>query len=307
MASIDLTIGAYQIGVLLSFVLLGVLLVQTYVYFIRFPDDTAKTKTLVAFVGFCDIVQAACIAAALYDYTITGFGDFNRLSRAPTTLFIAIFFSGPIGAFVQGFFALRIYVLSKKLYIPCACWVLSFFRCIGTTMVFITAVRTDTGTFAAYLAHWQWLVTSIWVISATNDLLIAVTLAFLLFRKRGNAHPRTIQLVNKMIAYTIETGMVTCAATFLTLVFFYAINQSFIFLAVFVVGTRLYSNSLLATLNSRIVLRELNEVNLSHIISPTRTQRNLPSSGVQVSKVTTVTHDRSYKDPPPQEFEDSEA
>ncbi|KAJ7222165.1 hypothetical protein GGX14DRAFT_428160, partial [Mycena pura] len=134
---VDPSLGAYQIGVLVSYGLFGVVTTQTYTYFTRFPDDSVETKTLVGFLWLCEAVHALCIAATLYSYTITGYGDPKRLLHAPSTLFIAIFFSGIIDGSVQSFFALRIYLLSRKVYIPCICWVLSFLRILGTTVAFV--------------------------------------------------------------------------------------------------------------------------------------------------------------------------
>ncbi|KAK6974319.1 hypothetical protein R3P38DRAFT_598345 [Favolaschia claudopus] len=44
------TIGAYEIGVLISYVLLGITIMQAYLYFTRFPDDRVVLKCLVSFV-----------------------------------------------------------------------------------------------------------------------------------------------------------------------------------------------------------------------------------------------------------------
>jgi hypothetical protein len=44
---INTTIGALEIGVLICMFLLGVSTVQVYVYYIKFPKDNWKIKTLV--------------------------------------------------------------------------------------------------------------------------------------------------------------------------------------------------------------------------------------------------------------------
>ncbi|KAJ7839532.1 hypothetical protein B0H14DRAFT_2786832 [Mycena olivaceomarginata] len=41
------TIGACEIGVLISYALFGVTTVQTYIYYGRFPNDDSKLKALV--------------------------------------------------------------------------------------------------------------------------------------------------------------------------------------------------------------------------------------------------------------------
>ncbi|KAJ7788663.1 hypothetical protein B0H14DRAFT_3503961 [Mycena olivaceomarginata] len=44
--------GAYEIGVLLSYVLFGVTTTQAYLYYTRFPEDSRKLKALVVFVWY---------------------------------------------------------------------------------------------------------------------------------------------------------------------------------------------------------------------------------------------------------------
>ncbi|KAJ7196413.1 hypothetical protein GGX14DRAFT_673314 [Mycena pura] len=234
--NLSFNLGAYLIGVLVSYLLLGVLVAQTYLYFTRFPDDSAKIRVLVVLVLLCEAAQAICIAAALYSYAITGYGNPECLLRAPWTLLAAILFTGIICALVQGFFAFRIYALSKKLYVPCLCWILSVLRVVAVTAVLATGLRMVTMT--SFEVHWGWLFVAFWSPAVANDLLVAVTQAFLLYRQRRNAHARTIPLVNKLIRWTIESGFVTCASIIITLILYYTLKDRSTFLAAFVVGSR---------------------------------------------------------------------
>ncbi|KAJ7773791.1 hypothetical protein B0H16DRAFT_1713647 [Mycena metata] len=47
---ISLNIGAFQIGVLVSYLLAGVMITQTYMYYSHFPEDSRRLKVLVGFV-----------------------------------------------------------------------------------------------------------------------------------------------------------------------------------------------------------------------------------------------------------------
>ncbi|KAJ7859278.1 hypothetical protein B0H13DRAFT_2356172 [Mycena leptocephala] len=113
---VNTTLGAFQIGVLLSYLLLGVTITQTYIYYSRFPDDSPKLKALVAFVLVCEIAHAICLGHTLYVDTISEYAHPERVQGAPPKSFTtAIFLSGLIGACVQAFFSFRIYGLSKTL------------------------------------------------------------------------------------------------------------------------------------------------------------------------------------------------
>ncbi|KAJ7306807.1 hypothetical protein DFH08DRAFT_975843 [Mycena albidolilacea] len=118
------TIGAFLIGVLVSYVLFGVVTAQTYIYYCRFPDDSPKLKALVAFVWVCEITLGLCIGHGLYVYTICDYWHPDRIfaEPSPRSIETAVFFCDLISACVQGFYGSRIYAFSRKLYIPILIW-----------------------------------------------------------------------------------------------------------------------------------------------------------------------------------------
>ncbi|KAK7007377.1 hypothetical protein R3P38DRAFT_3597930 [Favolaschia claudopus] len=209
------TIGAYQIGVLLSCVLLGITTLQAYM--------------------ICEVAHTICIAHALYQYTILDFGHAERiLTRLPLGLDIAVFFSALIEQAVEAFFAVRIYSLSRKLTIPTLICLLSFVRFVGSLLVFVMTVRLPS--LQSYLVSWGWLSTTCWCAGAANDVLTTGTLVTLLYCQRNLLQRRTyITMKDKMI-----------------------------WIAIFLISSRMYSNSLLASLNSRETLRSMNNQD-SHI------------------------------------------
>ncbi|KAJ7223293.1 hypothetical protein GGX14DRAFT_163718 [Mycena pura] len=118
---------------------------------------------------------------------------------------------------------------------------------------------------ASYVEQWGWLVTTAWSISVANDVVITGTLAFLLYRRRGDMN-QTVALLDKLIKWTVETGMLTrsclcsmrASGLYLTspdysstgiimLIFFARMKNSLIWLAMFTIGARLFANSLLAS------------------------------------------------------------
>ncbi|KAJ7909645.1 hypothetical protein B0H13DRAFT_2316578 [Mycena leptocephala] len=154
--SLDTTLGAYQIGVLVSYALFGVTTTQTYIYYSRFPDDSPKLKTLVAFVWVCEASHALCIGHALYIYTISDYGHPEDLAgAAPRSLSVGCFLDAVIAVCVQGFFSFRIYAFTKKLYMPCIIWALSFLRLVGSTVISITALWMTS--MESYFVEWGWL------------------------------------------------------------------------------------------------------------------------------------------------------
>ncbi|KAJ7780114.1 hypothetical protein DFH07DRAFT_463512 [Mycena maculata] len=288
------TIGALQIGVLVSYFLFGLTTAQVYAYYGRFPKDPSRMKWLVAGVWLCELAHATCIGHALYVMTIIEYGQPQLLAELPRSLGISALFNGIIafcGVFsfhlinpgpktatsVQGFFSFRIYRLSKSLYIPCFTWMLSFLFLSATAVVF--SVGLPKIPFTTYEAEWSWLFYTMWGIAAGNDSAIALTLVFWLYPRRDKSHQITVAMIDKLIAWTIETGVLTSAAAILNLACFATMKDNFIWIAWYVVTARLYSNSFLArrakesdaaldadfvdSLNSRTTLRTINGLSTS--------------------------------------------
>jgi len=259
--NVDKTLGALLVGTLVSYMLFGVTTTQAYIYYGRFPKDPRKMKAMVAAVWCGELGHVLCIGHSIYVMIITDYGHPERLAHIPNSLLAATFIGGLVSSGVQSFFAYRIYVLSRSWWIPCICWGLSLFRIVPSNVtVFIDGIHEP---LAEFVAKWNWLFNTVWAVSAANDLLIAGTLVFLLYRQRSHALKSTAAVVDKLIKWTIETGVVTSISGIIMLACFVAMRASFIWMAWFVVIARLFSISLFASLNSRATLRAQNEVMIS--------------------------------------------
>ncbi|KAJ6574137.1 hypothetical protein B0H19DRAFT_1371349 [Mycena capillaripes] len=276
------TLGALEVGVLLSYFLFGVTTTQLYVYYTRFPDDNWKLKLLVAFVWACEATHSACVAHTLYLYTILNYGNPKSLIQAlPFTFDSAVLFASFIIAFVQGFFAYRIYILGKRrIMVPAIFWAISTFRLFACLGIFVTGVRMTS--FVTYEAQFKWLMNTVWVIGAANDIGITVSSVYLLHTERNEIHSKTVPLVDKLIVWTIESGMMTSAWALLTLIFFATMGHNFVWLASYIIGARVFANSLLASLNGRSTLRAM-ETPTSQIHIPSTTTGNPNTKSTQIS------------------------
>ncbi|KAJ7259154.1 hypothetical protein B0H12DRAFT_1232141 [Mycena haematopus] len=228
------TLGAVQIGVLVSYVLFGVATTQSYIYFSRFPDDPRRVKALTAFVWACDVANIVCLGHVLYTFTITDYAHPERLDGPPPrSLSVSTLFSGFTAACVQGFFAFRIYTFTKKMYIPGLVWFLAFLHLLGRIVLFATTLHTPS--LGTYVTQWEWLITTNWGISVANDVVLTTTLVFVLHGHRSNAHRQTAALVDRLIVWTIETGMLTSASSSIMLACFVTRRENYVWLAFYAI------------------------------------------------------------------------
>ncbi|KAJ7480820.1 hypothetical protein FB451DRAFT_1556325 [Mycena latifolia] len=137
------TIGALEIGVLVSFVLFGVETPQAYINYGRFPSDSLKLKILVASMWILEMGHVISIGHSIYIVSVSDYGHPERLLRAPDSMAVALLFSGFI--------------------VACGC-----------TFLFVCAIRM-TSTMG-WETQWSWLLNSIWTVSSSNDIILAVAL-----------------------------------------------------------------------------------------------------------------------------------
>ncbi|KAJ7028022.1 hypothetical protein C8F04DRAFT_1266412 [Mycena alexandri] len=175
-----------------------------YMYYSRFPEDSLRLKVLVGFVWYVYWYPSLARYALLNMQLQT---ELDNLVP-PHSFEAAILFSGLIAASVQGFFSFRIYAL-KKPYIAVLCRMLSALRLLELTFVSITAVGVTL--LERYEKERGWLFMAGWCIRAATDVTITATLVVILYSQRSNVRGRTAALVDKIIAWAPETGLVTSA------------------------------------------------------------------------------------------------
>ncbi|KAJ7735580.1 hypothetical protein B0H14DRAFT_2639173 [Mycena olivaceomarginata] len=225
-------IGAYEIGVLVSYVLFGVTTTQTYTYYSRFTDNSRKLKGLVALVWVCELGHALCVARTLYFYTTADCMHPNILNQSPWALDMAFVIVALIVACVTStvlahmhqckrFFGFRIYMLSKRLYIPVVIWIAALLRLAG-------GIATPLWALQGLVVRARLLMVSTWNVGVANDLLITATLVVLLRRQRADVHKRDCNDDK-----------------------FLMMPKNWTWIAISTIEARMFANSFLASLNGR--------------------------------------------------------
>jgi len=92
-------------------------------------------------------------------------------------------------------------------------------------------------------------------LGAASDVLITVVLCTLLHRARTGIRSSDT-MINILIAFSVQTGMLTSLCAIASLIAITALPNSFIYICFYFFMGRLYCNSLLATLNVRGTIRE---------------------------------------------------
>ncbi|KAF9003562.1 hypothetical protein BDQ17DRAFT_1355537 [Cyathus striatus] len=241
--------GPLLIGHLFNWGLYGCLVVQCYIYYLAFPKDTLLPKSLVGFALTLETLQTVLSTRDAFRNFGSGWGDFKDLDTVGWLWFSVPVIGSLISFTAQNFFAWRIWILSRQLYFPILIALISTTQCIFGLWVGISAHIV--GFFSQFQNH-SFNQTSVWLGgTALCDIIITFCMIYYLSRER-NGFRSTNVLIARVIRVTVETGLICAAFAILDLSFFLKWRDNNYHLAPSIALSKLYSNSLLVVLNSRV-------------------------------------------------------
>ncbi|PIL28672.1 hypothetical protein GSI_08716 [Ganoderma sinense ZZ0214-1] len=280
LARVKEALGCIIVGLILSSILYGITVLQTYIYYRENSKDLVRVKVLVsvacalpssraayefyiavqvAVVFFLDTAASASITAGAFIFFVNDFGRQATLVNTPPSLALETGANALIATLTQFFFAYRLYIVSRKnrglvsviivlavLSLGPAAWTAAFF--LGASSLFnlgLPKVRA-----IASLATG---------LPAICDILIAWGLCYYLHTSRSG-FKKSDTVIDRLMLYTIECGALTALCQTCIMVTFAALPGRIIFIPFQLVVGKLYCNALLASLNVRWRIRELNSV-----------------------------------------------
>ncbi|KAF9064283.1 hypothetical protein BDP27DRAFT_1299060 [Rhodocollybia butyracea] len=248
MASMNTTFGMLFNAVVVGSALYGAGCLQGYMYYRKYQRDPWYLKALVGFILVCDTFQVGILSACLYQYVILNFANQEILGILLNTLIIEIFFSDAIGLAVQMFYCWRVWRLSNGSYLVVAIPVLLSWAAFASLAVYSSlALRLHT---YAELASLKNLSMSCNILAAASDISISVAMVFFLQRSK-TAYKETNHIINRLIVFTFNAGIPVSVCALLACISINVWPSTFIYIFFFLLQGRLYTNSLLVTLNCR--------------------------------------------------------
>lgn len=245
--------GAIFVGVMMGAALWGISCMQTSEYF---SEDSRKdpwfTKAMVVTLFVLNTLHQVFMTHAVYVYLITEHFNPMYLNVVVWTLVAQVITSAFVGLIVQSFFVYRIWILSRsKIFfvVPVGALVVATFAL--TFAYFVKAIKVTTFTLLPTLLT---LSQSVNALAAASDIMIAAVLIYILYQSK-TGFSKCDSIINQLILYSLNTGFLTSVCAFLSLITINVFPATLIFITFYVPLSRLYVNSLLATLNARKKLR----------------------------------------------------
>ncbi|KAF7352523.1 MFS general substrate transporter [Mycena venus] len=253
-ADIGPTFGALLLGILIASTAYGMTIVQTYIYFDRFPNDAMIVKITVWLLFVLETFHTAIGWHLIYYYLIPNFGNLGTLLELPLWSLSAIVALTHTMEFIRHcFYARRVFFLSgHAVIIPMVILVLATIGGGFGIVIVVTVEHTILANIHSTI--YSWGVTSIVAITCA-DIVITVSSIYYLKKGKRGTYAQTKSLLDKLMLWTGSTGMITSAISLAFLGAFIGAPDALVYLALDQILTRVYVNTLLATLNFRTVLR----------------------------------------------------
>ncbi|KAI6158130.1 hypothetical protein BKA82DRAFT_4067215 [Pisolithus tinctorius] len=248
--------GSVLVGVLISVMLYGIAFLQTYVYYMQYPEDASATKLLVAAIWILDTLHTSFMCHMLYYYLITNYGIPESLEHIVWSFQASVLVHVFMVAVVRCFFVHQIYYLCRpqvKWWVTAPIMLLILgqigFGIAAAVLEFVihkTSVLTQISFY---------VLTPAFAIIVLTEVLITVSLCVLFYSSRfDSAFPSTKRLLNTLIIYAVNR----CVLILLVAVGELAVaveHQDAWIMALDFIVQGLYPNSLLASLNTRQYLQ----------------------------------------------------
>lgn len=231
----------------------GVTCVQTYTYFTRPKKDRASLQIMVAFLLALDTFDSALNIHILYHYMVSNYLNPVALMIPVWSVLIHVFLTALSNFIIRTMFAQRIYRLSKGSIILTA-WIMSISIAdlVTGTIITIKAFQLKTYLELDSLSNLMYIT---FAFGTGSDLSVALALCWLL-RTSRTGFRKTDSMIKVLMLYTVNTGLIVAMDAAAGMLAYIFMPNNFIFLGFYLLLSKLYLNSYLATLNARQDLRE---------------------------------------------------
>ncbi|KAJ7203073.1 hypothetical protein GGX14DRAFT_699035 [Mycena pura] len=241
------TIGALLTGCLFSVGLSAVLGFQTFLYFRIFPMDSLKYKILVAWIWLFDATHTILICTSVWQYVVINFNNPDFVAEIVPLITVAV--TAITTLIVNIFYGWRLHRMSNGNWILTGLISILLLARIG--LAFVTTVEMIlTRTFINFAAHFSAVFTAGLSVSAATDIVVSFA-RYYYVRNLQQGYPSTQEMVDAVVIFTINDGCLICAVIIAAITCLLCMPDNLIYLGIYFTIAKLYSNSVLATLNLR--------------------------------------------------------
>ncbi|KAH8830409.1 hypothetical protein DL96DRAFT_941061 [Flagelloscypha sp. PMI_526] len=238
--------GPLLIGFIFNVLLFGIMITQVYLYMTTFKKDPRWIKYYVLLLFLADGLNVIFMFIYTYNALVIHFDDVKYLARANWVFATDPAMTAIIGSMVQFFFAFRVRVLVHRLWPVVTIALLAF-----AALICGIATSVAIGFVPLFQDFQKFKIpVMIWLFSAAIADVIITTVLVDYLRKHRTGYQKTDDKLEKLMRLTIQTGMITSIWAIVDCVVYLA-DPTGTHLIFNVPLSKLYSNSMMSTLNAR--------------------------------------------------------
>ncbi|KAI0360859.1 hypothetical protein OH77DRAFT_1517261 [Trametes cingulata] len=289
------TYGAMLISTIVVSALYGITSLQTLYYYEMFPNDSRTMKAAVLAIWVLDTVTIALDSHAVYYYLISNYNNPAVLAQQVWSLPVEVLITYTVVLIVQMFFLLRIYQLRRYAwYIPAILGVVAI-AAYGIVIAVVVEIFKASSKSDANTTVVNDPLTANWALGMVVDIGITLILCWYLWSEKSYVRQNTHRVINRIIVFSVNRGAIAAVVQILTLLLRFVAPQNFAWLAFHNALSKVYANSMLATLNSRIALRGMmTDGQLDNtLLTPTTIRQSPPGARRGIGSAVTVASENS--------------
>ncbi|KAJ6476831.1 hypothetical protein C8R45DRAFT_873174 [Mycena sanguinolenta] len=275
-------VGPVFIGNILNWMFMGTLVMQLYTYYQNFPSDRILIRILVYGLFLVDVAQTVILTFHGWFFAVSAWGNPATFDVIPWSGPTIPVLCGLIAATVQIFYAWRIWIITTN----------RFLRSVAILIVLVALTQSLAGMISGLpllknsspenQIRWYPGVLIWFAGSLLADVLVTACMTYILARAKKRTFWATSEtMLTTLINRVVQSGAVTsvCAAVDLAL-FAGIVDTNFHFVPSYILG-KLYTNSLMLTLNLRRPTYQIPDVDL------------MPMSGTRAQDVSDIPFKRT--------------
>ncbi|KAF8150152.1 hypothetical protein B0H34DRAFT_177369 [Crassisporium funariophilum] len=254
-------LGSVLTGAAVSFALYGITCCQVIWYFRNYPRDTRGLKLMVVSVWFFETMHGVLVVNMLWYYLIrrgNGESPYQFYHCGHWTMIAQGIPAEICCVATESFLLRRVYQITdrKKL---AACAAIPFL--VAATLTIAYFVQRLRYPCSVQNTRSNAVFGTSAILTTILDLGLALATGVVLYGQRSGLHVRSTSLpmIRFLIVWTMTTGVLMAISTVAFMALFLVFPSDLFYLGVYLLHAKIYANTLLATLNSRSLLRSISE------------------------------------------------
>ncbi|KAI0739659.1 hypothetical protein C8Q80DRAFT_194979 [Daedaleopsis nitida] len=253
--SIGNTLGAILIGTFVTLMLYGLTVHQTYRYVCLYPNDPLLLKVMALGLFTMDTLHCGALIHLCYHYLVTNYFNPSASLENVWSMQSMPTVTGLIVLLAQSFYLRRIYIgMANKLHrIMIA--IIAILMAFETGIVIVEGITAFKSKTYEDVLRYLWLDSMLLCVAIVIDLSLTGALVAIL-RTRRTEFEHTNGVLDTLALYAVIATVVNTVLTVPAFAFSLAEPHNYVWIAIAMPVTKVYTNCVLAMLNCRVSLHK---------------------------------------------------